>query len=435
MTTIRKRLLLWLLSALVVTVTVTSAIIYFMAQGELDDLFDYQLRQLALTLQHHGHFPPLENSRKPSAEEADYLVQVWNSEGTLLYSSQPAVKLPPTFTSGYRFETWKGDRWRVFTLVRGSEIIQVSESMDEREELSAGITLSNLIPDLAMVAVLALLIWVAVGWGLRPLTRIAASLDRRHSGALEPLPAEDLPGEIVPLVRALNDLLRRLDKALKSQRRFVADAAHELRTPLTAVTLQAQLLSRAVTAEERKEAYRRVREGLDRATHLVQQLLTMARMEPEAWKKSFQEVSLGEVARKVVGDFAQQAAEKGIDLGLAREETISVPGDPDSLRILLENLVDNAVRYTPPPGRVDVSVRRKGEDVLLEVMDTGPGIPPEARERVFDRFYRRRGTNVSGSGLGLALVRGIAERHQARVSLEDGEEGKGLKVTVRFRRG
>jgi two-component system OmpR family sensor kinase len=174
---------------------------------------------------------------------------------------------------------------------------------------------------------------------------------------------------------------------------------------------------------------------LDRATHLVQQLLTMARMEPEAWKKSFQEVSLGEVARKVVGDFAQQAAEKGIDLGLAREETISVPGDPDSLRILLENLVDNAVRYTPPPGRVDVSVRRKGEDVLLEVMDTGPGIPPEARERVFDRFYRRRGTNVSGSGLGLALVRGIAERHQARVSLEDGEEGKGLKVTVRFRRG
>ncbi len=231
MMTIRKRLLLWLLSALVVTVTVSSAIIYFMAQGELNDLFDYQLRQMALTLQHHGHLQPLEKSRNPSEEEADYLVQIRNSEGTLLYSSQPEVRLPPLFTSGYRFETWKGDCWRVYTLVRGSEIIQVSQSMDERQELSADISLSNLVPDLAMVAALAFLIWVAVGWGLRPLTRIAASLDSRHSRALEPLPAEDLPGEIVPLVKALNDLLRRLDQALKSQRQFIADAAHELRTP------------------------------------------------------------------------------------------------------------------------------------------------------------------------------------------------------------
>ncbi len=201
------------------------------------------------------------------------------------------------------------------------------------------------------------------------------------------------------------------------------------------MTLQAQLLARAVTAEERKEAYHRVREGLDRATHLVQQLLTMARLEPEAWKKSFREVSLGELARQMVGDFAQQAAAKGIDLGLAQEEPATLPADPESLRILLENLVDNAIRYTPAPGRVDVGVRAEGEDILLEVVDTGPGVPPEARERVFDRFYRRLGTNVSGSGLGLAIVKGIAEKHQARVTLEDGEKGKGLKVTVRFRRG
>lgn len=433
MRSIRKRLLLWLLSGLFAAVSVSGVTTYFRARGEVNDLFDYQLRQLALTLQHHGHFPPLERSREASEEEPDYLVQVWDAGGTLLYSSQPEVKLSPLYASGYRFETWKGDCWRVFDLLHQGELIQVSESVDEREELSAGITLGNLGPVLLLFPVLALLIWLAVGRGLRPLTRITAHLGSRHSGALEPLPDENLPGEIAPLVEALNDLLRRLDEALKSQRRFVADAAHELRTPLTAVTLQAQLLARAVTAEERKEAYHKVREGLTRATHLVQQLLTMARLEPEARQTPFQEVALDALARKVVGDFARQAAVRGIDLGLAHEEPARVQGDPESLRILLENLVDNGLRYTPAPGRVDVGVRTE-EEVLLEVVDTGPGIPPEARERVFNRFYRRLGTDAPGSGLGLAIVKGIAERHQAKVALENGENGKGLKVTVRFER-
>ncbi len=430
---IRKRLLLWLLSGMIAAVSLSGVTTYFLARGEVNDLFDYQLQQLALTLQRHGQFPPSERAQNVAEGETDYLVQVWNAEGRLLYSSRPDIKLPPLAKAGYGFATWKEARWRVFSLPQPEGLIQVSQSLDERRELSTGITLSTLGPMLLLLPVLVLLIWLAVGRGLRPLNRIAASLGRRHSGDLEPLPADNLPEEIRPLVAALNDLLLRLDEALKSQRQFIADAAHELRTPLTAVTLQAQLLARAAIPEERAEAYRRVREGLARATHLVQQLLTMARLEPEARQRPLQKVLLSELARKVVGEFAQQAQVSGIDLGLAQEEPAGVLGDPDSLRILLENLIDNAIRYTPATGRVDVRVRREGEDALLEVQDTGCGIPPEARNRVFDRFYRRLGTKVSGSGLGLAIVKRIAERHQARIIVGEGDAGSGLKVTVRFK--
>jgi two-component system, OmpR family, sensor kinase len=211
----------------------------------------------------------------------------------------------------------------------------------------------------------------------------------------------------------------------------VADAAHELRTPLAAVDLQAQLVERAAWPGERAAAVSKLRAGLQRATHLVQQLLILARQDPATAPSREGAVRLNDTVRLALGDFVAPAHAKGIDLGLVRDDPASIAGDADGLRILVGNLLDNAIRYTPDGGRVDISVARDGSTAVLAVTDTGPGIPAEERERVLRRFYRRPGSGASGSGLGLAIVKGIAERHGAALSL-DAAAGGGLRVRVRF---
>jgi two-component system OmpR family sensor kinase len=270
--------------------------------------------------------------------------------------------------------------------------------------------------------------------GLRPLETVASAVKARTPSSLEPLPEERLPEEIRPVVTALNDLLPRLARALEMQRAFIADAAHELRTPLTAVRLQLQLAERAQDERERAAALASLRDGLDRTTHLVEQLLTLAREEPGgAAVRERGDVDLAALAAEVVSSLSPFAESKSIDLGLARSEAgLVLRGEGEALRALLSNLVDNALRYTPRGGRVDVSAFRVPEGLVIEVHDTGPGIPPEERTRVFDRFYRRAGADLPGSGLGLAIVKSVAERHGATVTLDDGPDGHGLIARVVF---
>jgi len=290
-----------------------------------------------------------------------------------------------------------------------------------------------LLPAVGLLPAVSLLIWLIVGRGLDPLKRLAQAVATRTAKALDPLPEAKVPEEVLPVIRALNELLGRLAAALAAQRAFVADAAHELRTPVAALQLQAQLIERAATAEERAAAIADLKAGVMRASHAVQQLLTLARQGPELSARPFEPVRLGDLARSVIADEAVLAAEKSIDLGLVPGgRDVVAAGDPDALRVLLDNLVSNAVRYTPPGGRVDVAVGYSGDgSPEIEVCDTGPGIPPQDRERVFDRFYRGEGVQESGTGLGLAIVRAIAERHRASVELSDAEIG-GLRVRVRF---
>jgi two-component system, OmpR family, sensor kinase len=244
-----------------------------------------------------------------------------------------------------------------------------------------------------------------------------------------------LPDELLPLAAALNDLLARLRGALERERAFMADAAHELRTPLTALHLQTGMLARASSEAERAAAMETLSAGVQRAIRLVEQLLSLARQEPRAQGERVP-VRLDELAREVVAELVPLADSGRIDLGVSTAQPVSVRGDPDDLRTLLRNLADNAVRYTEAGGRVDVSVEEvpagDGRMARLTVSDNGPGIPPEERERVFDRFYRRAGTTPPGSGLGLSIVKSIAEAHGATLSLADGPSGKGLSVTVSF---
>jgi two-component system OmpR family sensor kinase len=250
------------------------------------------------------------------------------------------------------------------------------------------------------------------------------------------------PREVQPLVHALNGLLQRLGSALDAQRAFIADAAHELRTPLTAVNLQAQVAERATGEEERRAALAQLRAGLDRVSRLIDALLTLAREEPGVAERPATRVELAGIARDVIADQAALAAAHGVDLGLAETtvsaspESSAIDGDAAGLATLLSALVDNAIRYTPPGGRIDVGVGRDDGEVVLSVCDTGRGIPADERARVFDRFYRAgNASDVPGSGLGLAIVKSIADRHAATLTLGPGlggPSGEGLGATLRF---
>jgi two-component system, OmpR family, sensor kinase len=430
---LRARLLLWLLGGVVVVGAVGGWIVYLNALNEADTFFDYELRQAALLLGDQPVEYQLESQIPPSDVAYDFVVQVWTIDGNLLYWSQNHKLLPAITKIGFSNVTTSEGRWRVYGVQRPTKVVQVAQPMSVRQDQAAVLALRALRPFALLLPVLGILIWVAVGHALEPLKGLTLLVKSRGVNELQPLPDQPLPDEVRPLVGALNDLLSRLGAALGRERAFMMDAAHELRTPLTALHLQMGALARAGTEAERLEATERLSAGVHRAIRLVEQLLSLSRQESRG-EPAKVEVSLDQLAREVVTEIIPVSDAKSIDLGISESQPARVIGDPDALRTLLRNLVDNAVRYTPPEGRVDVAVQRSGapEQAVLRVVDTGPGVPPEDRSRVFDRFYRRPGTSPPGSGLGLSIVKSIATAHGATVTLESGPAGSGLAATVSF---
>lgn len=434
MSSIRRRLLAALLGAMSVVTLLGAYAIYVNVLDAVDELFDYQLRQLALSLRdqalQHSFAPPAETV----AEDFDFVIQVWNPDGVRVYFSQAHRTLPGLAQLGYASITTPDGEWRVFATRLGESIIQVAQPMRVRNAMALNAAGRVLLPALGLLPVLSLLIWLIVGQGLSPLKRLARAVSRRGAQALDPLPVTQVPEEVLPVIQALNDLLARLDGALTAQRAFVADAAHELRTPIAALQLQVQLMERAGCDDDRASAIADLKSGVQRASRAVQQLLTLARQGTDAENRPLEWVDLVALARSVIAGQAVIAAEKDIDLGYLGDPdlTIDLAGDPAALQALMDNLVGNAIRYTQRGGHVDVSVARDASGAaVLDVSDNGPGIPQAERERVFDRFYRGASTEESGSGLGLAIVRAIADRHRAHLELGDSDLG-GLRVRVRF---
>ncbi|HKF97972.1 MAG TPA: ATP-binding protein [Steroidobacteraceae bacterium] len=432
MSSLRARLLASLLAGVVLVGVTGGWIVYRNALAEADAFFDYHLRQTALILRDE----PVEYllaPRLPSTDASyDFVVQVWSLDGVRVYLSRPHAVLPQITTLGFSTVTTREGRWRVFGVQALTRVIQVAQPMSVREQRAAELALQTLKPFALLLPVLALVIWIAVGHALEPLRRLTSQVKARRVNALDDLPATQLPDEVQPLVLALNDLLGRLRAALERERAFMADAAHELRTPLTALHLQMGMLARASGEAERESAMRTLSAGVQRAIRLIEQMLALARQEPRAESLRVS-VRLDELAREIVAELVPLADAGGIDLGVAAAQPATVAADSEALRTLLRNLVDNAVRYTPPGGRVDVAVDSTAVGPRLTVTDDGPGIPPDERRRVFDRFYRRAGTSPTGSGLGLAIVKAIADAHGASVTLGDGADGKGLAVTITFR--
>ncbi|MBK9243928.1 MAG: sensor histidine kinase N-terminal domain-containing protein [Burkholderiales bacterium] len=347
-----------------------------------------------------------------------------------LVAGDAEIPLPPEDDTSagpprLRFDKMNGAEVRVaYTWARLPEqppvLVQVAETLEARTQLANEIIKGVIVPQFIVLPLAVLLVWLALTRGLAPLTSLQARIRRRRPEDRSPIDARGAPEEIAPLVESFNDLLARLSASIQVQKRFIADAAHQMKTPLAGLRTQSELALRQTDPAELRRSLRQIAAATERATRLINQLLVLARAEHrDAEAPSHELVDLAQLTRDVVREWVPQAIERQIDLGVeVLDEAAEVLGAPLTLREMLGNLIDNALRYTPPGGTVTARVLRDGNEVVVEVEDTGRGIAEAERSRVFDRFYRVLGTEVEGSGLGLAIVREIAEQHEAKVGID-----------------
>jgi len=440
---LRGRLLWFLLAAITIAAVAQAAIAYRTALHDADQIFDYHMQQMALSLRSSTPLSAANTQGdsatnqsmpiEPEAGSDDLVVQVWSPDGVRMFRSVSRALLPQRAVLGFSNVKSNGTTYRVFSVQSNNQTLQVAQDMAVRRNMAGNLALRTLAPIAVMMPMLMLVVWWVVSESLTPVARVRKQVASRQADDLSPVSEAGLPDEVRPLVHELNLLFGRVRTAFDAQQNFVADAAHELRTPLAALKLQALSLERADSDEARKVAVGRVTAGVERATRLVEQLLVLARQEAGASEGAKPApVDLADLARRTVGEMVGVAQAKGVDLGVEHVEEAQVLGQGGALAILMRNLVDNAVKYTPAGGTVDVAVRHEDGMAILTVEDSGPGIAAEERERVFDRFYRIAGSEAAGSGLGLAIIRAIAERHGAKLGLDASERLGGLLVSVTF---
>ncbi len=455
---IRRRLLLILLSVICGLWGTVTWRVYLKTQHEVEELFDAHLAQSAKVLfgllqhevtenendedDHETNIEQDDFGSKSSAPGHRYehkiAFLIRNQQGQILARSNtaPLFPLPPIATEHFSDYSINQHLWRVFTIKQGQLFIQTGERYDIRNELIQEIVSSTLSILVIALPLLALLIWIGIGRSFQPLQRVATEIASRTSDQLQPLETKTTPLEIIVIINALNNLFTRLKQAFDNERRFTSDAAHELRTPLAGLKTQAQVAYRAIDSQQRQQALQQIIYGVDRATLMVSQLLTLARMEASQGLTKT-EVNLHDLASQVITELAPQALAKAIDLGLEEPPggvVTTLSGNPEALYLLIRNLIDNAIRYTPKEGQVTVSLENlTPSKVTLRVIDTGPGIPLAQRTRIFERFYRGDNQNIPGSGLGLSIAQQIAKLHQTEIQLEEVPPSlSGLRTRVEF---
>lgn len=443
MISIRKYLLFYLLLAVLSISLIAGAIAWATTRHEVEELLHRNLRQVARAIAHEQetltylespHLAKHEQSSIPVANfnrEADYFIQIWDA-GELVYHSHELKGFAKPVREGSTQRTYRNATWNSYAIFINDAIIQVSQPLDMQNDMIREMLPGMLIPLAVQVPILAFLAWLIVGRGLRPLTVISAAISKRNPHLLEPIPADQTPIEIQPLVGELNELLQRLGTALHIQRQFTADAAHELRTPLTAVQLQLDIVQRAKNDTDKREALQKLTSGVRRSIHLVQQLLTMARQEPDQTTTAKVPVDLSEMAIAAIEQFALIAGDKDIQLRSKVSGPAMIIGESEGIRILINNLLDNAIRYTPAGGRIEVGLATEAHTIILSVADSGIGIAAQERSRIFDRFYRIPGSAHFGTGLGLAIVKRVADSHDAIIDVDAGLDGKGTSFRVTF---
>lgn len=447
MRSIERTLLGWLLGALTLGSLLVAFAVYLVTLDEMNEVFDADLKNIAqaVAAYHHAGHGPHDKSpvalpdRRDVPDDSEVVTLTWTPAGTRVFASDPRVGVPFVNQEGLSKVRVGTEEWIVYTVVRDDGVAQAAQRKSARQEM-AGESAAKVFPPLVGLSLVvgALLIF-GLRRGLRPLDAAARDVAERSVHSLEPIRLEGTPLEISPLVRSINELMTRLGQALGTQRRFLADAAHELRTPLTALRLQLQWLERSKTESEQREALAELSRGIDRSQRLVEQLLQVARAEPDVELQTIEEVDLSALVRDAVATSSVKAEHLALDLGAQADVPVPVRGSASQLSALIFNLVDNALRYTPAGGVIDVSATISRERrPLLRVRDSGPGIAPSERSRVFDRFYRgehapQQSRDGHGSGLGLSIVKAIADRHGAEVRLLDPPDGAtGLIVEVVF---
>lgn len=434
---LKQRLLLLVLGAVTLVWIGAAAFTYYDAQHELNEVLDAHLAQAStlLVAQSAHELDDDDDEHAPLLHKYSRRVafQIWEDGDELkLHSANaPAVPLGGD-AQGFSDTVIDGQHWRVFsTWDRSGELlIHVAELADMRAGLAREITRNLLLPLWVALPVLAGLLWWVIAASLRPLVKLTQAVASRQPDNLAPLDVS-APREVTPLIERLNHLFARIGKLIENERRFTADAAHELRTPVAGIKAQLQVAQGATDATERNRALGNAITGCNRATHLIEQLLTLARLE-SVDTAALQPCPLRALAAEAIAEVAPAAVAAGIGLELREGEDISVNGLPALLQVLLRNLLDNAVRYTPAGTQVEVAIGQQDGKPWLCVSDNGPGLPADELAKISQRFYRALGTSASGSGLGLSIVQRIADIHQAQLRIETGRSGAGLSITLIF---
>lgn len=442
MKSIHRRLQQLMLAGLIATSAVVSVMVYFQARHELGELYDGHLKQIAslisalpqqVGIDHIRSKFHVDASDFADWEEEDFLIQVWSKDGQLVYS-QPqldaAYVLPlQAKEGGYRIAS-AGMEWNVYRDDGEHYNIQVAQPESPRASTIRETSLYLLIPLLLQIPALAFIVSITTRKGLAPLDTLSQAVRSRHQWSLDALPVDRIPDELQPLVQALNQLLAQLKTVLDQQRNLLSDAAHELRTPLTALRLQIDAYHRADGDREREECVSALDRGVARSSSMVSQLLLFARSEARALSMPVSEMTLEQIASEALARQLPMARVRRIDLGIARLSNTSVRVVASDVEAVIDNLISNAINYSPDASRVDVSLEADDDHFTIEVLDEGKGIPHGERERVFDRFYRVTNSSAGGSGLGLAIVRAICERNGATVSIHDSATGIGTLFRV-----
>ena len=440
---LRRRLLGLLLGGVSVAWGVTMVFSYVDAHHEVDELFDAQLAQAGQTLlvlaDQGGGRAVSRMEEAVHKYQRRLRFQIWDADGQLVMRSETAGTAPLTPIDGFSETEDGAGHWRHFSQWNSARRLQVQVSEDHRirDDLIAHIAWRIVLPALFGLPLLGLGVWLATRRGLASLDVVAGQIASRAPEQLQAVSPASAPEEIRPMLEALNGLFRRVDSALEAERRFTADAAHELRTPLAALQTQLQVALRARDDAERARSLAQIQSGLARAAHLVEQMLQLARLDPESGLPDPRAVDLAALAEDVCAELGSAILARGLEFELAAEPGCVVFGQAEWLRVLLRNLLDNALRYTPEGGRLRVGVARAAEGpggaaIVLGVEDDGPGIPPGQRESVLARFVRLEAGSAPGSGLGLAIVARIVDLHGARLALGSGAGGRGLRVEVRW---
>lgn len=432
------RLLLFIGMAILLVAVLQGAFAYRNALEQTDTLFDYQMQQTAFALR--AGLPVDVKGRAqgapPEDENNEFIVQVWTNEGLRIFESALGEALPQMAVLGFADVPARGTTYRVFSLQTRSQVIQIAQDMRVRQLLARAAAWRSLLPVVLLLPLLALAVWWVIRRSLTPVQRVRRELALRQPQDLAPVAEHDLPDEMRPLVQEFNSLLQRVREAFETQQNFVADAAHELRSPLAALQLQLQLLRKATDSTEREAAQARLAEGIERARRLVEQLLALARQEAKPQTEGAPLADLRLLVEQALVDAAPAAQAKGLDMGLSEEpqqqSSFSVPADTEALAVLLRNLLDNAIKYVPAGGRVDVGWLQDEQGRALVVEDSGAGIAAAERQRVLQRFVRGQGAGgmAGGSGLGLAIVQSIAKSSGAELLLDESPQLGGLRVRV-----
>ncbi|HUW00075.1 MAG TPA: ATP-binding protein [Gallionella sp.] len=430
MKSLKKQLIVWLLGLLTLVGLITGGFSYWLAQNQVSSLLDHQLRLVGESIDDGSKLPDM--LRKYAGESAlerksDFVIQVWH--GKNMQASHPDFVLAAAKKTGYSDLFLGGDKWRAYTIVYPDRTVQVSQSDRVRRDIATDSALRAIFPIAVLLPMIWMLVVIGVNRIMRPLARVGEAAMQRDAESLAPLPLDHVPAEVAPLIGEINSLLGRIRETLESQRHFMLDAAHELRTPLAALQLQIENLSHSHSREDMDERIAELKSGITRASHLVGQLLKMARYESEKITVRAG-VDLAELVKECIGDFIPIAERRGIDLGMTHCEAASIWANSGDLRILFHNLIDNAIRYTPGQGQIDVSVIVSGTRAVVRILDSGPGIAETLLPRVFDRFFRVAPHETEGSGVGLAIVKAIAARESASVELSNRQDRDGLKAEV-----